>query len=187
MSSVRQEWNIWPPATFLWEMGPGLPRSLLAFARSQEITDIIRTSTQKPQERWELRVSQNPQREEVDTSTPRLGANSHRNISWELWCRANGILSQILQTCKIQNLKPMSTYTNSSHLFPEVPQAVFQRPLQQHQRTGVSRVFFFLEHDWVWAHTSNSPNKFIKFWLQTLSSTPNTWNKKSVENESGKG
>lgn len=81
MSSVRREWNTWPPATFLWEMGPGLPRSLLAFTRSQEITGIIRTSTQKPQERQELRASQNPQREEVDTTTTRLGANAHRNVS----------------------------------------------------------------------------------------------------------
>lgn len=157
MSSVRREWNIWPPATFLWEMGPGLPRSLLAFARSQEITDIIRTSTREPQERWELRVSQNPQREEVDSITPRLGANAHRDISWELCCRANGVLSQILQTPKIQNLKPTSIYASSSHLFPEVHQAVFQRALKYHQRTGVSR-FFFLEHDWVWAHAFNSPN-----------------------------
>lgn len=143
MSSVRREWNIWPPTTFLWEMGPGLPRRLLAFARSQGITDIIRTSAQKPQERRELRVSQNPQREGVDTTTPRLGANTLRNISWELCCRAKGVLSQISQASKIQTLKPMSTYTSSSLLLPEV---LFQGALQQHQNPRVSR-FSFLEHD----------------------------------------
>ena len=61
-------------------MGPGLPRGLLAFTRSQGITGIVTASVCKSQESVEPGVRQNQQREKVDTTTPRLGPNAHRNM-----------------------------------------------------------------------------------------------------------
>lgn len=69
-------------------------------------------------------------------TTPRLGPNSHQNMSQELWCRPNRVLSQISQRAKIRSLKPLSTYASKSHLLPEVPEALFQRARQLHGAWG---------------------------------------------------
>lgn len=83
----------------------------------------------------------------------------------------------------------MSTYASKSHLFPEVPEALFQGAWQLHGKTGVGCgffvCFFFLERDEVWSYRSKSSNTVYRFWPQLFSSTPNFWKQKCAVNESG--